>query len=63
MDKNDEFMHPPGEEKAWSESYYFNFRKNLDQIEKNQVVRQAPGQSNNLAIIGSGLDLLSDYSR
>ncbi len=25
MDKNDEFMHPAGEERAWSESYYFNF--------------------------------------
>jgi hypothetical protein len=25
MDKNDEYMHPSGEDRAWSESYYFNF--------------------------------------
>lgn len=25
MDKNDEGMHLPGEDRAWSESYYFNF--------------------------------------
>ncbi|MCP4757648.1 MAG: hypothetical protein GY866_42870 [Proteobacteria bacterium] len=25
MDRNDEFMHPAGEDRAWSESYYFNF--------------------------------------
>jgi hypothetical protein len=25
MDKNDESMHPAGEDRAWSESYYFNF--------------------------------------
>lgn len=25
MDERDEFMHPLGEDRAWSESYYFNF--------------------------------------
>ncbi|MBI4766076.1 MAG: hypothetical protein HY787_16005 [Deltaproteobacteria bacterium] len=25
MDKNDERMHLPGEDRDWSESYYFNF--------------------------------------
>ncbi|MDZ7727348.1 MAG: hypothetical protein U5Q44_03655 [Dehalococcoidia bacterium] len=25
MDPNDDFMHPVGDDSAWSESYYFNF--------------------------------------